>query len=169
MTQWLALAGIATLCLGVGNVMAQDQGGPGGPGGGRQRGNFDPAQFQQRMMEGVRDRLAITDETEWNAIQPLVQKVMDLRREQLGANMRGFGRGGRGGGFGGNEEVSNEQTALNDAIENNASKDDLKAKMAAFRKAKAEKEAELKTAQENLKKVLTTKQEAVALQMGLVN
>ena len=65
-------------------------------------------------------------------------------------------------------EPSAEETALSDAIEKDAAKDDLKTKMAAYRKAKAAKEAELKTAQENLKKVLTTKQEAVALEMGLV-
>jgi len=176
-TQWLAMAGIATLCLGVGNLAAQDQGGPTGPGGqggpgggrgpgGRGGGNFDPAQFQQRMNDRIKEQFGSTDE-EWNAIQPLVQKVMDLRREQIGANMRGFGRGGRGFGRN-NEDVQNEQTALNDAVENNASKDELKEKMAAFRKARDAKEKELKAAQDSLKKVLTTKQEAIALQMGLV-
>lgn len=165
MTHWLALASIATLCIGVGNVMAQEQD---GPGGGRQRGNFDPAQFQQRMNDRIKEQFGSSDE-EWAAIQPLVQKVTELRREQLGANMRGFGRGGRGGFGGNNEEVNNEQTALNDAVEQNASKEDLKAKMAAFRKARDAKEAELKKAQDALKKVLTTKQEAIALQMGLVN
>jgi len=91
--------------------------------------------------------------------------------------MRGaFGRGGRGGrggdqggpgGFGGAQ--SDEAKALAEAIDGGSSKDILKEKMAAFRKAKAEKEAELKAAQDTLKKVLTTKQEAIALQMGLVN
>lgn len=191
MTHWLALAGLATLCLGVGNLTAQEPGGPDGPppggdrggrGGDRGgRGNFDPAQFRQqmeeRMMQSTRDRLEITDDTEWKAIEPLVKKVNELRMQQAAGGMRGmFGRGGRGGpggdqggrpSFGG--EPSAEQTALDTAIEQNASKDDLKAKMAAFRKAREAKESELKAAQETLKKVLTTKQEAVALQMGLVN
>jgi hypothetical protein len=187
MTHWLALAGLATLCLGVGNLTAQEQPAPGGSGGDRgdrggrgDRGNFDPAQFRQqmeeRMMQSTRDRLEITDDTEWKAIEPLVKKVNELRMQQAAGGMRGmFGRGGRGpggdqggrSGFGG--EASAEQTALADAIEQNASKDDLKAKMAAFRKAREAKESELKAAQETLKKVLTTKQEAVALQMGLVN
>ena len=130
-----------------------------------------------RMMQSTRDRLEITDDTEWKAIEPLVKKVNELRMQQAAGGMRGmFGRGGRGGpggdqggrpSFGG--EPSAEQTALDTAIEQNASKDDLKAKMAAFRKAREAKEVELKAAQETLKKVLTTKQEAVALQMGLVN
>jgi hypothetical protein len=176
LTQCLALASITALCLSAGNLIAQDQGGPGGPpGGGGGRGNWDPAQMQQRMLAGVRDRLDIKDDTEWKAIEPLVQKVMDLRREQMGAGMRGaFGRGGRGGDQAGGDrprfggEPSAEETALADAIKNNASKDDLKTKMAAYRKVKATKETELKAAQENLKKVLNTKQEAVALEMGLV-
>jgi hypothetical protein len=185
LTQWLALASVAALGLCAGNLMAQDNGGPGGPGGpggqggpggGRgNRGNFDPAQMQQRMTEMLRQRLEITDDTEWKAIEPLVQKVTDLRREQMGGMGRGM-MGNRGGNQGnqGNRarfgaEPSAEETALSDAIENNASKDDLKAKMAAYRKVKAAKAAELTTAQENLKKVLTTKQEAVALEMGLVN
>jgi hypothetical protein len=185
LTRYLALASITTLCLSAGNLIAQDNqggpgGGPGGQGGGRGgRGGFDPAQMQQRMMEGVRDRLEIKDDTEWKALEPLVQKVMDLRREQMGSSMRGaFGGRSRGGSqpadqggsnrsrFGG--EASAEETALTEAIDGGSSKDILKEKMAAYRKAKAAKETELKTAQENLKKVLTTKQEAIALQMSLI-
>jgi hypothetical protein len=170
-TQWLALAGITALCLGGSNVIAQD--GPGGGPGGN-RGNWDPAQMQQRMNEMLRERLEIKDDTEWKAIEPLVTKVNELRREQIGGMGRGMMGGRNRGGDQGNRprfggEPSAEETALSSAVEANASKDELKTKMDAFRKAKAAKEAELKTAQENLKKVLTTKQEAIALQMGLVN
>src|SRR6185503_17791902 len=98
----------------------QDNGGPGG-GGGRQGGRggrFDPAQ----MMQGIRDRLDVKDDTEWKALEPLVQKVSDLRREQMMSGMRGAfrNRGGGGGGdqggggprFGG--EPGAEETALSD-------------------------------------------------------
>jgi hypothetical protein len=192
MTQWLALSSITALCL-TGTVIAQEQGqgGPGGNrGGGRGQGGAgggDPAefraQFEQRMMETIRERLEIKEDAEWTAIEPLIKKVTEVRAQQIGGNMRGLGRGNRGGqggqgggqgggggrgGFGG--EPSAEQTALTEAVENpSASKDELKAKMAEFRKARDQKAAELKTAQDNLKKVLTTKQEAVALQMSLVN
>jgi len=170
LTQMLALASVAALCLSSGNLQAQDNGGGGGGGrpGGR-GGRFDPAQ----MMQGIRDRLDVKDDTEWKALEPLVQKVSDLRRDQMMSVMRGaFGGRNRGGDQGGpprmGPEPSAEETALSDAIKNDASKDELKAKMAAYRKVKAAKEEELKTAQENLKKVLTTKQEAAALEMGLV-
>jgi hypothetical protein len=174
LTQMLACASVAALCLSTGNLFAQDNGGPGGPPGGDQGGRggrggrMDPAQVTQR----IRERLDVKDDAEWKALEPLVQKVSDLRRDQMMSGMRGaFGRnrgGGQGGGPRFGPEPSAEETALSDAIEKDAPKDELKAKMAAYRKAKAEKEAELKTAQENLKKVLTTKQEAVALEMGLV-
>ncbi len=176
----LALAGVAALCVSTGNVLAQDNGGPGGPGGqggGRGgRGNWDPAQMQQRINERIKERFGSTDE-EWKAIEPLVNKVNEARMAAAAGGMRNIFGGGRNrGGNNGDQgnrprfgpEPSAEETALSDAIENNASKDDLKAKMAAFRKAKADKEAELKAAQDSLKKVLTTKQEAIALEMGLV-
>ncbi len=63
--------------------MAEAEAGQGGFG----RGNFDPAQFQQRMMDGIRDQLGFTNDTDWNAVQPLIQKVMDARRDV------GFGGG----------------------------------------------------------------------------
>ena len=201
LTQMLALASVAALCLSTGT--AQDNNaGPGGPGaggpggagggqggqgggrggrGGQGGGNFDPAAMQQRMNDRVKTQFGSTDE-EWKAIEPLVTKVNEARMASMAGMGRGmFGggrnRGGQGGqtapgGQGGaprlGGEPSAEETALTDAVEKDASKEDLKAKMSAYRKAKVAKEAELKTAQENLKKVLTTKQEAIALQMGLV-
>lgn len=186
LTQILALASVAALCLG--NSMAQDSkegpGGPGGPGGGgpgggRDRGNFDPAKFQQDMQRRVNDQIkeqfGSTDE-EWKVIEPLVAKVNELRLSgvaSMGGMARMFGGGRSRGGDQGNRprfgaEPSAEETALSEAIEKGAAKDELKAKMAAYRKMKATKAEELKTAQENLKKVLTTKQEAIALEMGLV-
>ena len=44
-------------------------------------------------------QLGFTNDTDWSAVQPLVQKVMDARRDVgMGGGMgRMFGRGGRGG------------------------------------------------------------------------
>ncbi|MFO1489186.1 MAG: hypothetical protein U1F65_11985, partial [Verrucomicrobiota bacterium] len=85
---------IAALCVSIASLQAQDNGDGGQGGGGRRRGqgggpggpggpggNMDPAQWQQRMMDGVRERLAFTNDTDWAAVEPLVQKVMDARRE----------------------------------------------------------------------------------------
>src|SRR5579862_7615059 len=106
----------AALCLSAGSLLAQNDNGGGGNGGGQGgfgRGNFDPAQFQQRIMDGIRDQLGFTNDADWNAVQPLVQKVMDARRDigvgggfgrmfrNRGGNNGGGPGGGRGGFFGG--------------------------------------------------------------------
>src|ERR1017187_8631233 len=159
----------AALALSVGDVFAQQdtgngngnnnnggqgggqrRNGQGGGGGGGGGGNFDPAAFQQRMMDGVRDQLNFTNDTDWSAVQPLVQKVMDARRDVGGGGMgRMFGRncggqnggpggpgGGRGGMFG---QPSPEQDALQSALDANAPAaqiKDLLAKYKASQKAK---------------------------------
>jgi hypothetical protein len=184
------MAGVAAAtCLSTSTLVAQDnQGDRQGRGG---RGGFggDPAEFQARMMENIREQMKVKDDTEWKLIEGRIQKVTDARRE-VGFGGGGFGRmfrrpggqggpggpgggdnadGGRrrGGGFGG--EPSAEQQALDKAIDSSASKEELKSAMAKVRAAKKEKEAKLATAQEELKKVLSVEQEAVALSMGLVN
>ncbi|MGA9452422.1 MAG: hypothetical protein WBW41_13890, partial [Verrucomicrobiia bacterium] len=109
LNQLLTICGVAAaLMLSAGTVSAQnDNGGNGGGGGGgggfRNRGNFDPAQFQQRMMDNIREQLGFTNDTDWNAVQPLVQKVTDAQREAMSGRFGGMGRMfGRNRGGGGN-------------------------------------------------------------------
>ena len=178
MSQRLVICGVvAGLCFGVGALMAQDNNGGGQAQGGR--GNFDPAQFRQRMMDNVKERFAFTNETEWAAVQPLVQKVMDARREAM-AGMRGFGR--RNGSSGDAAAQSNDQAArrgssgqpspeaeaLQKAIDDNAPLAQIKAALEKYRAAHKDKQTKLAEAQENLRKVLTVRQEAQAALLGLV-
>ncbi len=173
----VAVCGLAVaLCLNAGVLSAQEEGNGGGgrgrrgPGG----GNFDPAQFQQRMMENIRERLAFTNDTEWAAVEPLVQKVLDARRD-LGPAGMGFGFARRGGDQGGNRrggffgQPSPEAEALQRAIDDNAPVGQIKDALAKYRASRKEKEARLTAAQENLRKVLTPKQEAQAVLLGLMN
>jgi len=130
------------------------------------------------MLERVKEQLEVTKDDEWKAIEPLVQKVFDVRREAMANGIgRAFGRGGRGGGDnngGGDQnrrpsffgEPSAEAQALEKAIESKASKDELKTAIAKFRAAKKDKEAKLKEAQEALRKVLSFRQEAIAVSNG---
>jgi len=88
--------------------MAQDQQGEGNrPGRGFGRGNFDPAQMQQRMLEDLRDQMEVKEDAEWKALEPLIQKVLDTRRQVESDRFRGmFGRRGRDrGGNGGGEQA----------------------------------------------------------------
>jgi hypothetical protein len=178
----LAMAGTAlVICTAAPTAWAQNEGG--GGGGGR-RGNFDPAEFQQRMMENVRDHLSITNDDEWKIVEARVQKVMEARRDAGPPGLgRMFGRRGpggpggdngnadrprRGGGFFGGPPMP-ELEALNNAVDNKAPTEQVKAAMERYRAARKAKEAALEKAQADLRQILTVKQEAAALSMGLVN
>jgi hypothetical protein len=138
-------------------------GGPGGPGGG-----FDPAQFQQRIMEQIRQRLNVTNDNEWAVIQPLVQKVMNTRREAGGGGGMGMpGPGGPGGRGRPGTQASSEQQALQKAIDDGAPVPQIKDVLAKCRAARKDKQAKLEAAQNNLKNVLNIKQEAQAVLLGL--
>jgi hypothetical protein len=132
--------------------------------------------MQQRMLENVRDRLAFTNDTDWAAVHPLVQKVLDARRDvgmpgmgmmrrssSSGANN---GPGGRRGFFG---APSPEAEALQKAIDDNAPTAQVKSLLEKYRAARKDKEAKLAQAQEDLRKVLTSRQEAQAALLGLLN
>jgi hypothetical protein len=139
-------------------------GGPGGPGGG-----FDPAQFQQRIMEQIRRSLNVTNDDEWAVIQPLVQKVTDTRREAGGGGGMGMpGPGGPGGRGRPGAQASSEQQALQKAIDDGAPMPQIKDALAKCRGARKDKQAKLEAAQTNLKKVLSIKQEAQAVLLGLL-
>ena len=145
----------------------------GGPGGG---GNWDPAQMRQRMAERMREQFDVKDDAEWKLISERIEKVSDVRREMGGrAGMmmmmgaRGGGPGGPGGGRGGaGGDVNPEQDALQKAIESNAPADEIKAKLAKYRASQKEKEAKLAKAQDELRQVLSVKQEGTAVLMGLL-
>jgi hypothetical protein len=174
----------AALCLSAGSLLAQnDNGGNGGgPGGGGGRGNFDPAQMQQRMMDGIRDQLGYTNDTDWSAVQPLIQKVMDARRDVgagggMGRMFRNRGGNGgnannanagnrRGGFFGG--QPSPEAEALQKAIDDNAPTAQIQSALARYEATQKAKQAKLSQAQEQLRGVLTVKQEAQATLLGLL-
>jgi len=142
----------------------------GGPGGGR---NFDPAEMQKRMMDYYKEKLEITDDTEWKALEPMITKVSEARRQTMAGMGRGMfgGRGGRGGGPGGPGGVGQanpEADALQKAIDAKASNAETKAALAKFAEARKAKQAELEKAQATLRKVLTPRQEAIATLNGLL-
>ena len=178
MNQWLVMAGMAAVtCLGTSQLVAQPNNG--GPGGGR--GNFDPAQMQQRMLERYKEVMEVTNDDEWKAIEPRVTKVMEARRDTMGGMGRGmFGRGPRGGGnnaqpadqgqqrrggmFG---APSPEADALQKAIDSKASKAEMKAALDKYVASRKAKQADLEKSQAALRELLTPRQEAIATLNGL--
>lgn len=180
MNRWLAMTGVAAgLCLGMNQGLAQNNGGGGG------RRNFDPAQFQQRMMERYKEVLEVNSDDEWKALEPLVQKVMDARMQAMAGMGRGmFGPRRGGGGPGGDnaqadqggqrprgpfgQPPSPEAEALQKAIDAKAPKAEIKAALAKYVETRKAKEADLQKAQDDLRKVLTSRQEAIATLHGLL-
>jgi len=162
---------------GQGGQRRNRQGGGGG-GGGFGGGNLTPEQRQQQRLDRYKDQLGYTNDTDWEAVKPLVQKVMDAQRDVFSSQMRGmFGggrRGGQGGGGGqggpgGMFPADPTRDALQQALDDNAPTAQVKDLLAKYKASQKAKQAKLEAAQADLKKVLTTKQEAEAVLAGLVN
>lgn len=178
----LGLAALAAAMLSVTNGLAQQ--GPGGPGG-QGRGNFDPEQMRQRMMERYKEQLDVQNDAEWKVIEERVGKVLEARRSAGGGfggpmmmGRRGGGPGGDQGGQGGQGgdrrarfggEPNPDAEALQKAIEAKASNDEIKAKLAKYRESRKERQAKLTQAQDELRKLLSVRQEATAVMMGLLD
>ena len=192
----LSLASLLAICglilsTATGSLSAQNEapaaqpGGPGAPGapGGRQgRGNWDPEQMRQRMMERVREQLAVKDDAEWSVIESRIKKISDSRFG-MGRGMGGpggpggpggqgapGGQGGPGGrqGRGGFGQANPDAEVLQSALDSGASADDIKVKLTAYRAAAKVKEVQLEKAQDELRQLLSVKQEARAVLLGLL-
>lgn len=177
-TRILALAGTAAaLLISTHSSLAQRPpgGGQGGPGG-----NFDPAEMRARMMERYREQLEVTGDAEWKIIEERVAKVTEARREVgfggAGRGMFGMARN-RGGGQGGDRpnrggfgaDPMPEAEELQKALDDKASAEVIKAKLAKYRDARKAKQANLTKAQNDLRAVLSVRQEASAVMMGLLD
>jgi hypothetical protein len=124
------------------------------------------------MLDRIQERLGFTNDTEWAAVEPLVQKVLDARRDLGPAGFGGF-RGGGNNDQGGNRrgfgQPNPDAEALQKAIDDKVPATQLKAAVEKYRASRKDKEAKLTAAQENLRKVLTQRQEAQAILLGLMN
>jgi hypothetical protein len=185
----LMVGGLSLAQQGGGGQGGGRRGGQGGGFG----GNFDPAQMRQRMAERMKEMLG-ADDMAWMVMEPRLMKVMELNR-QANAGGRGMfgmmGRGGRGGpggpgGPGGDQGdpqanrrgrgPQGEQTALEKAmaqlrttLENqSASPEEIKTQLTAVRSAREKARQELAVAQQDLKKILTLRQEATLVEMGML-
>jgi hypothetical protein len=153
-------------------------GGGGGGGGGFGGGNFNISALLQTGVDNMRPDLAVTNDDEWNAISPLILKVLTLQLSQSAGLGNVFGRGGRGGGGGGRgrggiaallgNAPDPAADALDAAVNDNAPVATLKAAMAAVRESRRKKQAEFAKAQADLKAVVTVRQEAYLVNAGIL-
>ena len=190
MNRWLVAAGITgMLLLGSGIAPAQDTGGNGFGGGFGGGGNFDPVQIQQqaqqRMMNNYRSLLEVKNDAEWEGIKVKLQKVLDFRQDtELNAvgGLIGMLAGGLGGGnmsaASGNSarrglaalgaKSTPEEEALQKALDDKVPISDLKTAQAKVIEARKARQAKQDKAQDELRKVLSPRQEAIALLNGIL-
>ncbi len=157
----------------------------------RQRGGGDRPRsyedFKKMMADRLKTALKVSDD-EWGVIQPLIENVTSKQRDAGGSRVGGGGPprgpGGSGGTPGGGNPPSGggssdpsrseragtaEREALRTALENEStSPETLKARLTAVRDIRAKASAELATAREELKKVLTIRQEATLVSYGIL-
>ena len=167
--------------------------GPGmGPGDGGGPGmNFDPAAAQQQLLKRYRQLLELTNADEWSVVQPLLQKVLEAQmaaRTEMGPGMPGMFGPPPGGPNGpgnsrSNSASSNQQSgqrrgpfgprspeaeALQKVISAKAAKAEVAAALDTYVSSRQAKQDALRQAQENLRKLLTSRQEAIATLNGLL-
>jgi len=188
---------VAALGLSLGGqAQAQPQGF--GGGGGMDFQNMDPQQMmkqiQQRMIDSYREQMIVTNDDEWALIEQRINAVTQARTAAMAdgggmGGMMGMGRrGGAGGGPGGPGgggpggggpggggfgalfgQPSPESDALQKAVDDQAPAGQLKTLIAKLQAVHKEKQAKLAQAQEDLRAVLTPRQEAIAILGGLLN
>ncbi len=151
---------------------------PGGPGMLR-----DPEAMKQMAekmrtaaMDRFKEQLGSTDD-EWKILQPRLEKVMTLAiQSRLGGTSMGgmgfmMGMARRlGGADTGPSEIDTAGQNLQKLLADKDSKpEDIKAALSTLREARAKARAELETAQKELREVLTMRQEAQLVSMGLLD
>ncbi|HMO26056.1 MAG TPA: hypothetical protein PKB10_07285 [Tepidisphaeraceae bacterium] len=148
-------------------AFAQD----GGSGRGERQpgGRGDPAQMRERMLQNLREQMQASDE-EWTVLAPKIEKVQTILRE---SRMGGWGGRGGPGGRGGDQEPTTEigraSRDLRTVLQNeNASGEEITQALTAYRAAREKANVELAAARDDLKAVLTPRQEAILVMLGML-
>ena len=170
MKKLIITAVIAMTFLLGGKALAQPQGMQG-----MNFQNMDPQQMmdmiQKRINDSLRDRMAITSDLMNGRI--VEQRITALTKARMATVadsglMGGMPASGPGGGFARMFTPSPEAEALRKALEENAPAAQVHTLLVKFQAARKEKEAAVTKAQADLKAVLTTRQEAIAVVSGLL-
>jgi DNA phosphorothioation-dependent restriction protein DptG len=122
--------------------------------------NEQKAWQRQRAFDDLREQLGLSDQ-EWSVVRPRLQAVYDLvhpRPPMMGKNERP------------KTEVEQISQALRELLrEEKASADQIKAGLTALRAARERTVQELVKARQNLRQVMTLRQEALLVLNGLLD
>ncbi len=144
-------------------------GGGGGPGGGPGGGGPpDFAEMRKHMEDEIKQDMDLSDD-QWKTIQPKLEKVEELS-ESLGGH-HGPPRGPDDQND--DQKVSPVEQAVRDLEDtldkDNATDEQIKAKVEAVQKARETAAADLKAARKELKEGLTVRQVAVLVARGILD
>ena len=171
----LALAGVAS-CLVFSSPLRAAQ-----PDMRLDWANMDPQQIQeqirQRMVSMFKERLEITNDDEWKIVEGRLNKVLQFKAQSMLGSL-----GGMGGFLTGDtpiaqairtmlglDKVDPEVDALKKAIEAHGSNVELKAALAKVLEARKLKQVALNKAEAELREVLSLRQEASLILVGLLD
>ncbi|MFC1838273.1 hypothetical protein ACFL1N_01735 [Thermodesulfobacteriota bacterium] len=151
--------------------------------------SFDPGQMQNMISNMFKEQLGISDD-EWTVIGPKVMNVLTLSSQSRANPMRMM-RAGRPGGpggqatpdmqgqrqmrnrmpgiFGQGEEDENMQALQKLLEDKNADASQIKQLVTKVRKAREKSQRELAAAKKELRELLTVRQEAILISMGLLD
>lgn len=173
----LCSVSLAALIFTASTLSAQDERRRGLERGG-DRGNLSPQDVQGRMLSLLRERMGVTNDDEWAVISERLTKVAEVRRTSAGGAVaammfagRGGGDSGRGGDRGsprGRTAGGTEVAALQAAVQDKLPDAEIKSRLERVREMRKQNEAALAKAQEDLRAVLTVRQEAIVVLAGLL-
>lgn len=159
------------MCLSTGTLLAQYGGGGDVQGGGFFGGEPDNP---QAALDNLKTPLGVTNDSEWNVLRPLIQRVIDAQAvvqsdsqnatPAFGGGQRSVGAAARGGTFG--VTPNPEVTAIQRAVDGHATKENTIAVLTKLAAVREKHQAALAKAQDDLRQVVTVKQEAVLVING---
>jgi len=166
---------LALLLLAAAPLLAQTKPAAPPPAPGAGGFNFDPAAIRKRIMKTMKDAADCSDD-EWKVIEPKLIKIILLKMD-TGEYALGGARGARIRTFIRSildpnalpSAVDQRLDELQKMIDEKETSDDFyKNKIAQLRKAREKAAGELKTAEADLIAILTVRQEAALVQLGIL-
>lgn len=173
--KWILTAmASAMILMAAADAMAQSAAGTnGGNGNRRNRAQRDPARLQAQRLERYRTLLEITSDDEWKVLQPRIEKVLREQgetrvRPDIGRNRRGNRESADATTTNTNRVGNPDAEALKSASAAKLSKEEMAKRLTLFRAAQKAKEDALAKDQDELRKLLSVRQEAIAVLNGLL-
>lgn len=134
------------------------------------RTKANPADAQARVLDRLREKLDVTDDTEWAIIMERMTTIDEIRRTLWTSSassrgpLPGTEKNKRKSGSSGNPE----RDALRSAVSDNLPDAEIKSRLARAHEIHRRNEARLAQAQANLRAVLSIRQEAVVVMAGIL-